>query len=1087
MEFTIIKELIDKIMEQVIMLPAKEFNPLIYQIENRLNAELGYIAFFADVIPKLFQDIKIKQITDYSRQKYKVRKAIKNFIKIIVKHLDNVYIHLDDLQWTDENSLDIIKSLIKDKSIDAVFILSYRDEFKSLAKEEKNYGVTKLEALTETEVNEMIVSLLSGDINNSEYLARYISSVTLGNPFYVTKVIDEFTSKRIIECCKNKKFLVHMDRLTKLNISENINEVMISRIAELETNEVLFLEYLSCLGGQIDKIYIEKICCDKSSEIVEKLIEKSFIFATNQQYGFTHDIIFEYVFDNINSAKREQLYFDIAKELTDFNKTDKNIWPLLVNAIINSVNVKWSKQRKEEWYYILAEVLKYNMNYKKTLEILSICKKLMDENKNLEDCDILLKLSKCKYLLGDFQGASKLYEQMKEGLKDKARLLKIEDERMSMFAYIGDHQAAMDTGIKMLGILDFEYNINNMEDLILKFKNIKKLNGLDEVICAEEIESKIDEQYILYKMIPSAKIICQKHFLYSILLIADLAIKKTESKYRLFGLTACSFIMFNVLNNFEMGEKLSDIVKKNVNFDSEEEFVQETLSFYLTFVHHWSNDIVDTIQLLEKNNLNCLERGIVNYFEYSLASLMFAYCVTGKNVIDASKEIRQKIEMLDITSVQGKQFSNTYVNLIFDNYAQELKCKKVMDIPLSQIEIEDVVGIWFSILANYINGYVKETYQVISLLRNYFPEVKGHIVYADMIFVTTLIMLEHYENLEIDKKIKDELIISKNRDILKGITSFYEENHLSRYLLLEGMYEKIFGDSKLAIGYINEGISLAKKKNNYLLLVLGNKLAQICSSTSELERFYSSQKEKALEKYTLDVDKTDNLKSDSISENSDVFLILKTIREMKEKDAFGYFLDYIVDEKLCDYTCILINKNDRYEIAYEKKEKFATVQYNTFLDIKEKVSIDRELLTIAERLSDTIIKNKIDNQQNIIVIVPIKIAGIKIGMLYLETSIRNQEKVLDIVDFVLPCLVYKLDSKADIDTDEKIEMNNDILTPREVDILKHLSKGESNQKISELEFISVGTVKSHLNKIYAKLGVKNRRKAIIIAKEKKII
>ena len=57
------------------------------------------------------------------------------------------------------------------------------------------------------------------------------------------------------------------------------------------------------------------------------------------------------------------------------------------------------------------------------------------------------------------------------------------------------------------------------------------------------------------------------------------------------------------------------------------------------------------------------------------------------------------------------------------------------------------------------------------------------------------------------------------------------------------------------------------------------------------------------------------------------------------------------------------------------------------------------------------------------------------------------------------------------------------LTHREREVLGLLLKGYSNKEISEAEFISVGTVKTHTHNLYVKLGVSNRREATrLIAK-----
>jgi LuxR family maltose regulon positive regulatory protein len=57
------------------------------------------------------------------------------------------------------------------------------------------------------------------------------------------------------------------------------------------------------------------------------------------------------------------------------------------------------------------------------------------------------------------------------------------------------------------------------------------------------------------------------------------------------------------------------------------------------------------------------------------------------------------------------------------------------------------------------------------------------------------------------------------------------------------------------------------------------------------------------------------------------------------------------------------------------------------------------------------------------------------------------------------------------------------LSERELEILRLISKGLSNQEIAEILVIAVSTVKSHINHLYGKLGTQRRTQAITIARD----
>jgi DNA-binding CsgD family transcriptional regulator len=52
------------------------------------------------------------------------------------------------------------------------------------------------------------------------------------------------------------------------------------------------------------------------------------------------------------------------------------------------------------------------------------------------------------------------------------------------------------------------------------------------------------------------------------------------------------------------------------------------------------------------------------------------------------------------------------------------------------------------------------------------------------------------------------------------------------------------------------------------------------------------------------------------------------------------------------------------------------------------------------------------------------------------------------------------------------------LTAREHEILIWVSRGKTNSEIAAILWISAGTVRKHLENIYAKLGVSNRAGAV---------
>ncbi len=66
-------------------------------------------------------------------------------------------------------------------------------------------------------------------------------------------------------------------------------------------------------------------------------------------------------------------------------------------------------------------------------------------------------------------------------------------------------------------------------------------------------------------------------------------------------------------------------------------------------------------------------------------------------------------------------------------------------------------------------------------------------------------------------------------------------------------------------------------------------------------------------------------------------------------------------------------------------------------------------------------------------------------------------------------------------------LGDETLTPREVEVLRHIAGGNRNRDIAELLFITEETVKVHIKHIMEKLGATDRTQAVAIAVRRGII
>ncbi len=61
------------------------------------------------------------------------------------------------------------------------------------------------------------------------------------------------------------------------------------------------------------------------------------------------------------------------------------------------------------------------------------------------------------------------------------------------------------------------------------------------------------------------------------------------------------------------------------------------------------------------------------------------------------------------------------------------------------------------------------------------------------------------------------------------------------------------------------------------------------------------------------------------------------------------------------------------------------------------------------------------------------------------------------------------------------------LSERELEVLRSIAAGHSNQTIADTLIVAVSTVKRHINNIYGKLDVQSRTQALVRARELRLL
>ena len=108
--------------------------------------------------------------------------------------------------------------------------------------------------------------------------------------------------------------------------------------------------------------------------------------------------------------------------------------------------------------------------------------------------------------------------------------------------------------------------------------------------------------------------------------------------------------------------------------------------------------------------------------------------------------------------------------------------------------------------------------------------------------------------------------------------------------------------------------------------------------------------------------------------------------------------------------------------------------------------------------------------------------GIWLGLKFTQTpdSLRETVVVRESEAVTIREVEIPAPSAFVVNTERQAELR---ITPRELEILELMAAGLSNREIGERVFVSENTVKTHLRRLFEKLGAKRRTQAVQVGKE----
>ena len=280
--------------------------------------------------------------------------VFRRFIGVFARPEHPLALFLDDMQWLDAATLDLLEELLSCNDLQHLLLIgAYRDN----EVDTSHPLVRKLEAIRQAgaAVNDIVLTPLSRDdlgkllvdslhcqLERAAPLADLIHEKTAGNPFFAVQFISTLADDRLLTFDYHaQRWVWNLLRIRAKGFTDNVVELMVDKLKRLPSETQKVLQQFACIGNTAEFETLRMAYQGSVEDMHDHLweaVRSGLIFRADNSYGFLsygflHDRVQEAAYSLIPEELRAETHLRIGVHLAERTSAEK-----LEEAIFEIVN-----------------------------------------------------------------------------------------------------------------------------------------------------------------------------------------------------------------------------------------------------------------------------------------------------------------------------------------------------------------------------------------------------------------------------------------------------------------------------------------------------------------------------------------------------------------------------------------------------------------------------------------------------------------------------------------------------------------------------------------------------------------------------
>ncbi|MBW4518697.1 MAG: AAA family ATPase [Scytolyngbya sp. HA4215-MV1] len=597
-------------------------------------------------------------------------------------------IFLDDLQWADKASLQLIQrwmTALNDQHL--LVIGAYRDQevnaahpLTQLLNDIQTAGGTVhrivLPTLELAEIDRLIQDTFHCKPERSLPLAELTLQKTDGNPFFINEFLRFLYQHKLVDLnIQQGTWQWDLQRIQTAKLPSNVVELVVDRIQNLPVLSQRVLSFAACAGNQFDLKMLAVVSGQLPLETATHLkpaIQQSLIapieedyqylesypqfseIASNITYKFLHDRIQQAVYSLIPEHDKTQYHLKIGRfllEVTSKELLEDRIFDIVdhLNIGLQLITEQPQKNELARFNLIAGQKAQTAIAYEAALNYLNIGRFLLSEDSWQTAYELTLALcestAKAAYLAGDFEQMEQRVDEVLHHAQTALEKTKVYLVKIQACIAQDQFMQAIQIALQALELLGIQLPAQPNPERIAQ-----GLSETKQIVAEKQIEDlvqlpRMTNPYQLAAMQMIASVCTPTYFLapelWKLMVFQkmQISIHYGNAPGSAFGYADYGMIQCAIEENIDAAYQFAQLAITLQSQLNAKEFIPKTALLVNMYLKHWREHLKETLHPLLEAYQCGLETGDLEYATFAIAFRFYHSYLIGRELTQLEQEM----------------------------------------------------------------------------------------------------------------------------------------------------------------------------------------------------------------------------------------------------------------------------------------------------------------------------------------------------------------------------------------------------------------------------------------------------------------